>query len=84
MLIRSLAQDAQELTSLRVLLASHVMNARKFVDSPDFRFRSPEGIASAKEAIKSLDADIEKAISQLDQTVRDLLQLVRRPKNLVQ
>lgn len=75
-LIHYLAEDAQEWAKLRSILRGQVRTARDFAVEHCHRYNEDKGLRVMQEAIDSFSSEVNNQISQLDQTVKDLLQFV--------
>ena len=75
-LVHYLAEDAQKLAELRGILRGQVHTAKKFAVGHCHRYNERKGQKDVQEAINGFSSDIDRLISGLDQTVRDILQFV--------
>jgi hypothetical protein len=71
-----LARDAQKWAERRNILQDQVHEAEKFVTDYCRRYNGNQTLKDLKSSIHEFEANISKRIDQLDQTVRDLLQIV--------
>lgn len=76
-MINCLAEDAREWATLRKALKSQVHAARDFVLKYCLCCNQAEHQRRMQLPINQFEADITEKINELDQTVKDLLQLVR-------
>lgn len=74
-IINDLAQDAKNLAELRHCLRTQVQDAKFFLED----YERSQGVGADRQALKTIEAFAESDVllQELDQTVRDLLQLVR-------
>ena len=75
--MRRLAKDAQKWAELRRILQDQIRTARKFVVDYCQRYdanRTPKEV----QRLDEFEVDVTNRISQLDQTVRELLQIVSK------
>jgi hypothetical protein len=77
-LIHHLAEDAQELAKLRSILRDQIREARKFAVEYCSYYDQDNGSKVMQEAINCFKVEVNDHISQLEQTVKDLLQFVRK------
>jgi hypothetical protein len=77
-LIHHLAEDAQEWAKLRSILRGQVRTARDF-SAEHCRRYNPDKVRHVQAAIDDFSDDVGGRLSQLDQTVKDLLQFVSVP-----
>jgi hypothetical protein len=75
-LIHRLAEDAYKWAKLRNILQDQVYTARKFAVDYSHRYNASEALEDLRESIDGFADDVNHRINQLDQIVRDLLQLV--------
>ncbi|KAF2188018.1 hypothetical protein K469DRAFT_567803, partial [Zopfia rhizophila CBS 207.26] len=73
-LIPRLAEDAREWTNLRRILKDQVNTAGNFAVDYCYRYNENKGLEDLKGVIDGFADTVSDRISQLDQTVRDLLQ----------
>ena len=74
--IHHLAQDAQQWTKLRDILRGQLETIRSSAVEHCRRYNENEGIKDIQKAIDDFTDEVNGRISQLDQIVRDLLQIV--------
>ena len=77
-LIHRLAEDAQELAKLRSILRGQVREARNFAVEYCRHYDKDNGSIVMQEAIDCFKSEVNDQIAQLEQTVKDLLQFVRK------
>lgn len=75
-LTHRLADDAQTWAKLRSILQDQVGVARNFVADYGRRYNANQIPKCLKQSIDEFEVKVNDRISQLDQTVRDLLQIV--------
>jgi hypothetical protein len=75
-LIDCLANDAQKLAELRSILRSQVCDARKFITNYCQLYYANQVPKDLELLIDEFELDINSHLEQLDQIVRDLLQIV--------
>lgn len=71
-----LANDAQKWAEIRIILEDQVAVARKFVADYGHRYNANQIPKDLQQSIDEFEVNVNGRISQLDQTVRDLLQIV--------
>jgi hypothetical protein len=77
-LIHRLAEDAQEWAKLRSILRGQVRAARNFAVEYCRSYDQDNGSRVMEEAIDRFRVEVSDQISQLEQTVKDILQFVRK------
>lgn len=82
-LIRHLAKDAQQWAMLRKVLRGQVSSANEFAEEYCRRYDQGRGLSVMQAAIDRLSGQVTDQIDRLEQTVKDLLQLVRNRFNYV-
>jgi hypothetical protein len=75
-LINHLADDAQKWGELRRHLQGQVRTAREFAEDHCRRYNGDIGLEDVRKAVEGFRDDVIGRIDHLDQTVRDLLQIV--------
>lgn len=74
--IHDLAHDAQTWANLRNILQGQVQIANNFAAEYCHDYNEDKGLNGVQKAIDGFSDSVNREISQLDQTVRDLLQIV--------
>lgn len=74
-MIHRLAEDAKEWARLRVILQGQIQVARDFSAEHCRRYNADKGKV-VQRALDSFSDEVGSQLDQLDQTVKDLLQLV--------
>ena len=78
-LILRLAQNARIWADLRKILKEQTRTAQKFASNYTFRYNGNQGYDEVDLLLSDFTTTIGGRLDGLDQTVRDLLQLVRSP-----
>jgi signal transduction histidine kinase len=81
-LILRLAQNAQTWANLRKILKEQTKTAQEFASSYTFRYNGIQGSDEMDMLLSDFTTTIGGRLDGLDQTVRDLLQLVRSVSGL--
>jgi hypothetical protein len=71
-----LAKDAQKWAELRCMLQDHIDEARNFVADYCLRYNANKIPKDIRQLTDEFELNVNNRINQLDQTVRDLLQIV--------
>jgi hypothetical protein len=75
-LIHRLAEDALEWAKFRSILQDQVNTAREFGVKYSGRYEKDNGLKDLQKTINNFEKNVNDRISKIDQTVRDLLQIV--------
>jgi hypothetical protein len=75
--MRRLAKDAQKLAELRRTLQDQIHEARKFVANYCQRYNANQ-TPKEVQRLDEFEVDVTNRISQLDQTIKELLQIVSK------
>ncbi|EXL94654.1 ankyrin repeat-containing domain protein [Fusarium oxysporum II5] len=78
-LIDCLAVDARQWAEFRKILKGHAQDARSFAQKYCQRYNGGRGLERIRESIDRIEKRVNERIHNLDQTVRDLLQLISLP-----
>ncbi|PCD33647.1 hypothetical protein AU210_009867 [Fusarium oxysporum f. sp. radicis-cucumerinum] len=76
-LIDCLAVDARQWAEFRKILKGHAQDARSFAQKYCQRYNGGRGLERIRESIDRIEKRVNERIHNLDQTVRDLLQLIK-------